>query len=115
MVEQIREKQAAVAQLGERVTEDHEVAGSNPAGGTILLQNYDRAVPHIVDCRGKHMENESLDEILIDIRSTEMSMMEVLSRIDQYKQDPRYQNYEIFLDGDRYAIVARPKVRNNGL
>ncbi|MBO4502860.1 MAG: hypothetical protein J5707_04315 [Candidatus Methanomethylophilus sp.] len=57
------------------------------------------------------MENESLDEILIDIRSTEMSMMEVLARIDQYKQDPRYQNFEIFLDGDRYAIVARPKVR----
>ena len=57
------------------------------------------------------MENESLDEILIDIRSTEMSMMEVLARIDQYNQDPRYQNFEIFLDGDRYAIVARPKVR----
>ena len=55
------------------------------------------------------MEDESLDEILI------VTLMEVLSRIDQYKQDPRYQNYEIFLDGDRYAIVARPKVRNNGL
>ena len=58
------------------------------------------------------MEDESLDEILIDIKSTELTLMEVLSRIDQYKQDPRYQNY---LDGDRYAIVARPKVRNNGL
>ena len=33
------------------------------------------------------------------------------ARIDQYRQDPRYQNFEIFLDGDRYAIVARPKVR----
>ena len=61
------------------------------------------------------MEDESLDEILIDIKSTELTLMEVLSRIDQYKQDPRYQNFEIFLDGDRYAIVARPKVRNNGL
>ena len=61
------------------------------------------------------MEDESLDEILIDIKSTELTLMEVLSRIDQYKQEPRYQNYEIFLDGDRYAIVARPKVRNNGL
>ena len=61
------------------------------------------------------MEDESLDEILIDIKSTALTLMEVLSRIDQYKQDPRYQNYEIFLDGDRYAIVARPKVRNNGL
>ena len=61
------------------------------------------------------MEDESFDEILIDIKSTDLTLMEVLSRIDQYKQDPRYQNYEIFLDGDRYAIVARPKVRNNGL
>ena len=61
------------------------------------------------------MEDESLDEILIDIKSTDLTLMEVLSRIDQYKQDPRYQNYEIFLDGDRYAIVARPRVRNNGL
>ena len=61
------------------------------------------------------MEDESLDEILIDIKSTDLTLMEVLSRIDQYKQDPRYQNYEIFLDGDRYAIVARPKERNNGL
>ena len=108
MVEQIREIQAAVAQLGERVTEDHEVAGSNPAGGTILFKSTDWSR---IDCRGSYMENESLDEILIDIRSTEMSMMEVLARIDQYKQDPRYQNFEIFLDGDRYAIVARPKVR----
>lgn len=52
-----------------------------------------------------------LDEILIDIRNTPMSLFEVLARIDQYKQDSRYRNYEIFLDGDRYAIVARPKVR----
>lgn len=57
------------------------------------------------------MSVETLDEILIDIKSTELTLFEVLARIDQYKQDPRYSNYEIFLDGDRYAIVARPKVR----
>lgn len=56
------------------------------------------------------MSVESLDEILIDIKTTQLTLYEVLSRIDQYKQDPRYRNYEIFLDGDRYAIVARPKV-----
>ena len=112
MVEQIREIQAAVAQLGERVTEDHEVAGSSPAGGTILFNNDSATAAGI---EGERMEDESLDEILIDIKSTELTLMEVLSRIDQYKQDPHYQNYEIFLDGDRYAIVARPKVRNNGL
>ncbi|MCQ2079490.1 MAG: hypothetical protein MJZ38_05500 [archaeon] len=57
------------------------------------------------------MTEEGLDEILIDIKSTELTLFEVLARIDQYKQDPRYQNFEIFLDGDRYAIVARPKAR----
>ncbi len=56
------------------------------------------------------MASENMDEVLIDIRNTDMSMFEVLARIDQYKQDPRYRNYEIFLDGDRHAIVARPKV-----
>lgn len=57
------------------------------------------------------MNEQGLDEILIDIKSTELTLFEVLARIDQYKQDPRYSNYEIFLDGDRYAIVARPKVK----
>ncbi len=57
------------------------------------------------------MNEGSFDEILIDIKSTELTLFEVLARIDQYKQDPRYSKYEIFLDGDRYAIVARPKVK----
>lgn len=57
------------------------------------------------------MDESGLEEILIDIKGTELTLFEVLARIDQYKQDPRYQNYEIFLDGDRYAIVARPKVK----
>ncbi|AGI48510.1 hypothetical protein TALC_01542 [Thermoplasmatales archaeon BRNA1] len=48
--------------------------------------------------------------ILIDIKSTTLTLGEVLGRIEQYKQDPALSNYEIFLDGDRYAIVARPKV-----
>ena len=61
------------------------------------------------------MDGETLDEILIDIKGTDLTLSEVLARIDQYKQDPHYQNFEIFLDGDRYAIVARPKVKDNGL
>lgn len=96
--------------MGERVTEDHEVAGSNPAGGTILL-NFDRPTGCLFNVtKGKTMDEETnLDEVLIDIKSTELSLFEVLDRINQYKQDPRYQNFEIFLDGDRNAIVARPK------
>ncbi len=93
------------------MTEDHEVAGSNPAGGTILFINSEAGYTIDLTAEVIIMEEENLDEVLIDLRSTDLSMMEVLAHIDQYKQDPRYQNFEIFLDGDRYAIVARPKVR----
>ena len=56
------------------------------------------------------MTEEGQDRILIDIRSSTLTLGEVLGRIEQYKADPVYAGYEIFLDGDRYAIVARPKV-----
>lgn len=56
------------------------------------------------------LSEEGQDMILIDIKSTTLTLGEVLGRIEQYKQDPALSNYEIFLDGDRYAIVARPKV-----
>lgn len=49
------------------------------------------------------------DMILIDIKTTELTLFEVLARIDQYKMDPMFRDYEIHLDGDVYAIVARPK------
>jgi len=51
------------------------------------------------------------DEILIDIKSTSLTLGETLMRIEEYKKDPKYKDCEIFLDGDRYAIVARPKVK----
>ena len=51
----------------------------------------------------------SHDMILIDIKTTELTLFEVLGRIDQYKMDPMFRNCEIELDGDVYAIVARPK------
>lgn len=55
------------------------------------------------------MEEEP-DKILIDIRKTDMTLGQALARIQQYKDDPVYRDYEIFLDGDAYAIVARRKV-----
>ncbi|AGI86380.1 hypothetical protein MMALV_16660 [Candidatus Methanomethylophilus alvi Mx1201] len=51
------------------------------------------------------------DKILIDLHNTSLTLGEVMSRIESYKQDPLYRNCEIFMDGDRYAIVARPKVK----
>jgi hypothetical protein len=60
------------------------------------------------------MEEEP-DKILIDIRKSDLTLGEVLARIEQYKQDPEYRDCEIFLDGDAYAIVARRKVKNHEL
>lgn len=49
------------------------------------------------------------DVVLIDIKSSTLTLGEVLAKIDEYKKMPEFQDCEIFLDGDRYAIVARPK------
>ena len=49
------------------------------------------------------------DTVLIDLKTTTLTLGEVMSRIEGYKQDPLYRNCEIFMDGDRYAIVARPR------
>lgn len=56
------------------------------------------------------MEEEP-DKILIDIRKTDLTLGQALARIQQYKEDPAYRDYEIFLDGDAYAIVARRRMR----
>lgn len=55
------------------------------------------------------MTLDSHDMILIDIATTQLTLFEVLGRIDQYKMDPMFRDYEIQLDGDVYAIVATPK------
>ncbi len=58
------------------------------------------------------MEEEP-DQILIDIHKTDLTLGEVLARVEQYKKDPAYRGYEIFLDGDAYAIVARRKMKHD--
>ncbi|MCQ2069507.1 MAG: hypothetical protein MJZ68_00005 [archaeon] len=57
------------------------------------------------------METIVQDEILIDIGGSNMPLLEVITRIEQYRLDPMYKDREIFLDGDRNAIVARLKVK----
>ena len=46
------------------------------------------------------------DIILIDIKTCEQTLSEVMAQIGAWRKvmGPRY---EIFMDGDRYAIVAR--------
>lgn len=49
------------------------------------------------------------DEILIELKETSLTIGEVLSRVESYRADPRFRHKEIFMDGDRFAIVARVK------
>lgn len=49
------------------------------------------------------------DEILIELEGTSLTIGEVLSRVESYRADPRFRHKEIFMDGDRFAIVARVK------
>lgn len=47
------------------------------------------------------------NEVLIELEGTSLTLGEVMSRIESYKADPRFRHKEIFMDGDRFAIVAR--------
>ncbi len=49
------------------------------------------------------------DRIFIDFREERLTMMQVMERVRiLQKENP---DYEIFMDGDRFAIVGRKKVR----
>ncbi|MBO4568971.1 MAG: hypothetical protein J5674_03240 [Candidatus Methanomethylophilaceae archaeon] len=45
------------------------------------------------------------DKILIDIRTCELKMSQLMAEIQRLQAE--YPDYEIFLDGDAYAIVGR--------
>ena len=45
------------------------------------------------------------DKILIDIRTCELTLSEVMSEIKRLQAE--YPDHEIFMDGDAYVIVAR--------
>ena len=45
------------------------------------------------------------DKILIDIRTCELTLSEVMSEIKKLQAE--YPDHEIFMDGDAHAIVAR--------
>ena len=75
---------AVVTQLGECKTEDLEVAGSSPAHGTISSEP---------------------DRVFIDIRTCDLTLSQVMNEIAKLQSE--YPEYEIFMDGDSYAIVGR--------
>jgi len=47
--------------------------------------------------------------VLIDIETSPLTLSEVMDRVQGYRANPEYAGYDIFLDGDLHAIVARPK------
>jgi len=55
------------------------------------------------------LDDDDRDTILIDISTTEMTLGQVMGLVEQYRRNSAYNGYEIFLDGDRHAIVARRK------
>ena len=49
----------------------------------------------------------SCDIVLIDIRTCDLTLSEVMAEIARYRSE--MPGHEIFMDGDAYAIVARPR------
>ena len=49
-----------------------------------------------------------IDHVLIDFRTVKMKMTEVIHSVSQFKT--YYPEDEIFMDGDRYAIVRRERL-----
>lgn len=47
--------------------------------------------------------------VLVDIRSSGITLLQSAKLMDAYRSDPAYEGFDIVLDGDLYAIVARPK------
>lgn len=45
------------------------------------------------------------DKVFIDIRTCDLTLSEVMAEIAQLQKE--YPEYEIFMDGDEYAIVGR--------
>lgn len=49
------------------------------------------------------------DIVLLDMRSCELTLRRVMSEIIPFFK-AQYPAYDVIMDGDQYAIVARPKV-----
>lgn len=48
------------------------------------------------------------DKIFIDIKTCGLTLAQVLEEVERLKKE--YPDYEIFLDGDAYAVVGRRRI-----
>lgn len=51
------------------------------------------------------------DKIFIDIRTSELTLTQVLKEIERIQEENP--DYEIFLDGDAHAIAGRIRVKRD--
>ena len=51
--------------------------------------------------------DEEPDIVLIDIRENDLTLGQILRKVSEYQADSKFKDFEIFLDGDAQAIVAR--------
>ena len=56
------------------------------------------------------MAKSSSNNRNFSIRIPEGLIEKIDNEVESYQNDPEYMNCEIFMDGDRFAIVARWKV-----
>ncbi len=100
----IGDNYAAVTQLGECKTEDLEVAGSSPARGTIVIL----LSKTIISCR-----LETMDVVIKDVDDPDMTLSEIMQLVQIYQSDNP--DMDVYLDGDRRAIMGRPHNVQEGL
>lgn len=52
--------------------------------------------------------------ILIDLKVQKMSVFEFFGKMDQYKADPQWADYEFYLDGSDKTVKAELRRNQNG-
>ncbi len=52
------------------------------------------------------------DKIFIDIRTCDLKMSQLMAEIKRLQEE--YPDYEVFLDGDSYAIIGRRRKQRWG-
>lgn len=51
-----------------------------------------------------------MDKVFIDVKASDMTLSEIFRKVQEIQSENP--NMEIFLDGDRHAIMGRPRATN---
>lgn len=50
-----------------------------------------------------------MEFVLIDIKTSRLTFGEVMMRINEFRANPKYADCDVFIDGDKQAIMARTR------